>query len=123
MTQIPALASSGEYLSCNQGMALNQFNRLKRGQFTTEAYCDLHGLIESEACRYLEQFIEHHYEKGTRHILVIHGKGRRSESPYPVLKSLVNRLLRQNKSVLAFCSALPKAGGTGAVYIALKKRI
>ena len=39
----------------------------------------------------------------------------------PVLKGLTNSLLRRRKAVLAFTSARPNDGGTGAVYVLLKK--
>jgi DNA-nicking Smr family endonuclease len=38
-----------------------------------------------------------------------------------VLKVKVNAWLRQKDAVLAFCSARPQDGGTGAVYVLLKK--
>jgi len=39
----------------------------------------------------------------------------------PVLKIKVNSWLRQKAQVLAFCSARPQDGDTGAVYVLLKK--
>jgi len=50
----------------------------------------------------------------------VHGKGRRSRQPGPVLKGLVDHWLRQRDDVLAFCSARPADGGTGAVYVLLR---
>ena len=38
-----------------------------------------------------------------------------------MLKIKVNSWLRQKDQVLAFCSARPQDGGTGAVYVLLKK--
>jgi DNA-nicking Smr family endonuclease len=37
-----------------------------------------------------------------------------------VLKGMVDKWLRQRDEVLAFCSARPVDGGTGAVYVLLK---
>jgi DNA-nicking Smr family endonuclease len=39
----------------------------------------------------------------------------------PVLKGKVNHWLQQRDEVLAFCSARPVDGGTGAVYVLLKR--
>ena len=52
---------------------------------------------------------------------IIHGKGRNSEG-LPVIKNLVDRMLRQRADVLAFHSAPPAQGGTGAVLVLLKHR-
>ncbi|MGY8862749.1 MAG: Smr/MutS family protein, partial [Pseudomonadales bacterium] len=38
-----------------------------------------------------------------------------------IIKSHVNHWLQQLDAVLAFTSALPKDGGTGALYVLLKK--
>ena len=55
-----------------------------------------------------------------RHVIIVHGKGFRSQSK-PVIKPLVNHWLKQADEVLAFCSAQPQDGGTGAVYVLLRK--
>lgn len=41
-------------------------------------------------------------------------------TPSPVLKQKVNLWLRQRQDVLAFCSALRRDGGTGALYVLLR---
>ena len=50
------------------------------------------------------------------------GKGRRDDGGLPVLKNLVDRLLRQRGDVLAFHSAPATQGGTGAVVVLLARR-
>ena len=55
-------------------------------------------------------------------MLVVHGKAWGSTSDYPVIKSHVNAWLREWPSVLAFCSAATIDGGTGAVYVLLRRR-
>jgi DNA-nicking Smr family endonuclease len=52
----------------------------------------------------------------------VHGKGNGSWQKQPVLKNKLNQWLRQRDEVLAFCSARPCDGGTGAIYVLLKKR-
>jgi DNA-nicking Smr family endonuclease len=54
-------------------------------------------------------------------VRIIHGKGNTSLGKMPVLKGRVNSWLRQKNEVLAFCSARPNDGGTGAVYVLLKR--
>ena len=65
-------------------------------------------------------FMQECRQFGYRHVIIIHGKGYRSQGR-PVIKPMVNRWLRQDDEVLAFCSARPKDGGTGAVYVLLRK--
>jgi DNA-nicking Smr family endonuclease len=45
----------------------------------------------------------------------------RSKDAMPVLKNLVDRLLRQRGDVLAFRSARATDGGSGAVLVLLKR--
>ncbi len=54
-------------------------------------------------------------------VRVIHGKGLRSGARGPVLKLSVNRWLRQWDDVLAFVSAPARDGGTGALYVLLRR--
>ena len=55
-------------------------------------------------------------------VRIIHGKGRNSEARLPVLKNLVDRILRQRADILAFHSPPAAQGGTGAVLVLLEKR-
>ena len=52
-------------------------------------------------------------------IKIVHGKG--LQNGQPLIKTCVNGWLRQIPQVLAFVSALPRDGGTGAAYVLLKK--
>ena len=54
-------------------------------------------------------------------VRIIHGKGLGSGG-VPILKNLVDRLLRQRNDVLAYHSAPPAQGGTGAVLVLLRPR-
>jgi DNA-nicking Smr family endonuclease len=54
-------------------------------------------------------------------VRIIHGKGHGSHQRKPVLKGKVDHWLRQRRDVLAFCSARQADGGTGAVYVLLRR--
>ncbi|MDG6778005.1 Smr/MutS family protein [Thiomicrorhabdus sp. zzn3] len=105
-----------------KGIRLQDLSRLKKGEYPVDGQLDLHGMTEDKADQALQLFVERSYQSGKRCLIVVHGKGYNSETSAPVLKNLVNRRLRQLKSVLAFCSTLPKDGGTGSVYVLLKSR-
>lgn len=95
--------------------------RLKKGLFNKLWEIDLHGMTELEADKALSYFIAEATEHQARYLIIIHGKGYHSDVEYPILKNLVNQRLKQLETVLAFCSAQPKDGGSGAVYVFLKK--
>ncbi len=103
-----------------KGIRLQELSKLKKGEFYTQWELDLHGQTSEEADRNIQAFIYQAWSDKARYAIIIHGKGYRSENSIPVLKNLVNQRLKQIKQVLGFCSALPKDGGTGAVYVFLK---
>ncbi len=94
---------------------------LKNGQIHWEARLDLHGFRPDDARQVLCQFINKQSLNSHRCLLIIHGKGGRFGEE-PVLKNHVNHWLKQLPHVLAFHSAIPKDGGTGAVYVLLKRQ-
>ncbi len=96
------------------GKTLQKF---KRGQFVIDNSLDLHGFNLEQAEDILEDFFQDCLAQRSRYLLVIHGKGSRA-----ILKNYVNRYLEDHPKVLAFCSAKPKDGGVGAVYVLLKKQ-
>jgi DNA-nicking Smr family endonuclease len=103
------------------GIQASSLQKLRRGYFPIEAILDLHGLTSAEASNRLRQFLQDSQTAGRSAVRVVHGKGHGSIGRQPVLKSRVAQLLREITSVLAFCSARPQDGGTGAVDVLLKK--
>lgn len=97
-----------------------RFRALKNGLIAWEARLDLHGLHSDNAREALIHFIKKQIGEQKRCILIIHGKGGH-QGEEPIIKNLVNRWLPQFPEVLAFHSAIAKDGGTGAVYVLLKK--
>ncbi len=111
----------GDSLSfCRPGIQKTIFRKLKKGQYSTGAELDLHGMTMPEAQKELAEFIQSSRESNIRCVRVIHGKGYGSSNRGPRLKPMVNQWLRKRNEILAFCSARPMDGGTGAVYVLLK---
>ena len=102
------------------GVQTAVFDKLRSGNYRIGADLDLHGLTVAEARRALFRFIRHERGLGRRALLIAHGRGERSPTPAR-LKSYVAHWLEQLPEVIAFHSALPRQGGTGAVYVLLKK--
>lgn len=94
--------------------------KLRRGELPIEEELDLHGYTVNEAKIAIQDFLYECKRQHIRYIRIIHGKGYRSEQKIPVLKTHIAYWLPQLSDVLAFSSALPKDGGTGAVYVILK---
>ena len=93
--------------------------RLRRGHYATQDELDLHWADARQAEAMLREFLNHARQHGLGCVRVIHGKGLHGDSTAPVLKNLVDRLLRHRADVLAFASAPANQGGTGAVLVLL----
>ncbi|HFD87672.1 MAG TPA: DNA mismatch repair protein MutS [Gammaproteobacteria bacterium] len=116
------LQPGDELLYREPGLQPAQFRKLRRGEFRRDAELDLHGMTAENARKALALLLHEAMEEGWRCLRIIHGKGLRSSNEGPVLKTRLNTWLRQRKDILAFCSAPPRDGGTGAVYVLLRKR-
>ena len=115
----PALASGEELVFHRGGLQSPVLRKLRRGQYRVEAELYLHGMIVTEAKRALRDFLADALHARMRCVRVIHGKGLRSGHRGPVLKSTVGSVLRRIGAVVAYVSARPVDGGTGAVYVLL----
>jgi len=104
------------------GIQKRLFSRLKAGQIPVEAELDLHGFTTTLARQTLATFLAQCRQAQLRCIRIIHGKGWSSKDHRPILKTKVNSWLKQDETILAFCSATPQDGGTGAVYVLLKRQ-
>lgn len=104
------------------GLSRQTLRRLRRGEWHIQAELDLHGLTKVEAKHELAEFLHECKRRGGRCVRIIHGKGLRSPNKEPVLKHHVRHWLTQRDEVLAFVSARPVDGGSGAVVVLLKGR-
>lgn len=101
-----------------------QLRRLQRGDLPVEHTLDLHGHSEDAARRLVEDVVERLAADRWRCLLVIHGRGRRSAGA-PVLKEALPDWLtgpRCAARVMAFCTAPPELGGSGATLVLLRRK-
>lgn len=105
------------------GVQNGVFRKLRQGRYDAEARLDLHRMTTAVARRELFEFIRDSHALGIRSVIVIHGKGesRMERERSSVLKGCTNHWLRELDTVQAFHSAQPRHGGTGAVYVLLRK--
>ena len=115
----PALLGGEELVYQRPGVQPAVVRRLRRGEYRVEREIDLHGLTVAEAKQALRGFLIEALERGVRCVRIVHGKGLRSGHRGPVLKATVSAVLRRSGAVLAYVSARPADGGTGAVYVLL----
>jgi|SRR5580698_1671579 DNA-nicking Smr family endonuclease len=115
-------AFSGEDLwYAKPGVQHALMRKLRRGQFSPRAELDLHGLRSEDARVIVAEFLYGAQQRSYRCVRIIHGKGLGSGPKGPVIKQKLGGWLRQRKDVLAFCSARPVDGGSGALYVLLGK--
>lgn len=116
------LLETGEHLSYTApGVQRAVLRKLKSGKYAIQAELDLHGMTLAIAKTELGGFLVECQHRRLLCVRIIHGKGRKQADKSPRMKPAVNQWLQSNKKVLAFCSAPANDGGTGAVYVLLKR--
>jgi len=104
------------------GVQQRVLHRLTRGRIPVRDEIDLHGMRVDGARTALARFLAECERRKLRCVRIVTGKGFGSPDAAPVLKAQVDRWLRLRPQVLAFCSATVRDGGTGAVYVLLRRR-
>ncbi len=113
--------NQGAYVEfARSGLQRKVLRKLKRGDYHCTETLDLHGKTTNDAKNALTQFLNQTHAGGNSAALIIHGKGLHSGGFGGVLKQFTLDWLEQQPAVKAYCSALPKDGGTGAVYVLLR---
>jgi DNA-nicking Smr family endonuclease len=115
----PALAGGEELVFHRPGVPRSVLRKLRRGGYRIQGEIDLHGLTVAEARQALREFLSHALGSHWRCVRIVHGKGLRSGSRGPRLKGMVGSVLRRLDPVLAYVSARPVDGGSGALYVLL----
>ena len=113
------LSQDAELAYKKDGVQQGVFKNLRLGKYEIHASLNLHGQTVNQARQQLYQFIVDSHRANLRSLHIQHGKGLKEKQA--ILKSYVYQWLQNFDQVLAFHSALPQHGGTGAVYVLLKK--
>ena len=103
------------------GVDRREIRKLKRGEYSVRHRHDLHGMTGAEALASVRRFLENSRHAGHRCVCIIHGRGLHSKGNPPILKTRVREYLRSHRSVLAYTDAPGSDGGSGAVYVLLRK--
>jgi len=103
------------------GIQNGVFRKFRLGQYPIEARLDLHRMTVEQARKDVFQFIGDCVRYGLRSVIILHGKGERNPDGVALLKSYLAKWLPELTDVLAFHSAQKRHGGTGAVYVMVRK--
>jgi DNA-nicking Smr family endonuclease len=115
------LLEAGDALSYRRDeVSPRVLQRLRRGEYSAQDEIDLHHSDAGQAEVLLRGFLKDSRQAGLGCVRIVHGKGLHSDSGVPVLKNLVDRILRQRADVLAYHSAPAAQGGHGVVLALLK---
>lgn len=104
-----------------EGLQSGVFDKLRRGKYGQQASLNLARQPVEQCRQILFAWMQQAKREGLRNLLIIHGKGREDRSHANIVRSYLDRWLREFDEVQAFCSAMPHHGGSGACYVALKK--
>lgn len=115
------VGAEDELYWARNGVQDSQIRKLKAGQIPFDGSLDLHGMTVEKARATLWDFIAEATKFEVRCVRITHGKAARLDGRRPLIKSHVNTWLRQHSQVLGFVSCQPRHGGTGAVYVLLKR--
>ena len=111
-------------------MDMGAFAKLKKGKLEPEVSLDLHGMNLEQAYPALLNFIVSAHNAQKRLVLIITGKGKKSDSGYAipqrngVLRSQVPIWLKEAKLsalILQVEQAHQRHGGLGALYVYLRR--
>lgn len=124
----PLMSTSMVNLKSNDILAFRRdgvqhgvYKKLRMGRYEIDACLDLHRLTAEEARRDVYSFLSECQQFDLRVVIILHGKGDRNPEQIATLKSHLAVWLPQIDEVLAFHSAQKQHGGTGAVYVMMKK--
>lgn len=96
--------------------------RLSRGEYAVQDELDLRHAGPAQAGELLRKFLHDSRDAGATCVRIIHRGSTRPDAPGTGLADMVDRTLRQRSEVLAFHTAPPAQGGTGAVLVLLRRR-
>ena len=120
MRDVPQLSPHEIIDQHKDGVQYGVLKKLRHGEYPIQDALDLHRKTVLQARHELYWFLQRSLAKSLRLVLVTHGKGLGAETPAR-LKSHVAYWLTLAPEVVACHSAIPRHGGTGALYVLLRK--
>ncbi|MCU5775596.1 DNA endonuclease SmrA [Erwiniaceae bacterium BAC15a-03b] len=113
------LAQPLEYKA--EGIQQGVLDKLRQGKYPLDASLNLLRQPVGQCRQSLFSFMSQARKNNLRNLLIIHGKGRDDRSHANIVRSYLFRWLQQFDDVQTFCIAQPYHGGSGALYVGLRK--
>ncbi len=104
-----------------EGIQSGVLEKLRRGSYPLEGSLMLIRQSIEQSRQSVYQFINEIIRRGGRNVLIIHGKSYQESSHSNILRSYLTCWLPQFSEVQAFCVAQQRHGGSGAMYVSLRK--
>jgi DNA-nicking Smr family endonuclease len=96
------------------------YKKLRLGKYPIQARLDLHKKSLKQCRNEVVDFVKRCLSMDIRTVIIIHGKGHKSNPP-ALVKSYLAAWLEHIPEVMCAHSALSQHGGTGALYLMLRK--
>jgi len=103
------------------GVQEGVYRNLRLGRYTVDARLDLINRSPAECADEVVGFVQQCVGLGIRTVLIQYGRSRHAESHANRIKSCLNLWLPMMDEVMAYHCAQPQHGGTGAIYVLLRK--
>jgi DNA-nicking Smr family endonuclease len=111
------------YAARAPGVSRAQILELRAGKVRAEETLDLHGHTVEAGLQQLRDFLVAAHRIGRRCVLIIHGKGTRSEHGAPLREAVLGELLGALSGLVrALATAGPSDGAEGATYVMLRSQ-
>lgn len=121
VTEPPMLYGPHDLLEFRRdGVQHGVFRKLKQGSYQSESRLDLHRMFAEQAREAVFTFVRDCMTQDLRTVSIVHGKGEHSATPAK-LKNCVAYWLKAMDDVQAYTSAQPQDGGSGVLYVLLRK--
>jgi len=109
-------ADGNKSISYYHNISPKHFKRLQHGEIPYIKHYDFHHYTTEEMHQVCLNILNTAPKNDHQCILMIHGKGQHTNQQ-STLKGYLQHLLSLHPRCRAFCSAIPKDGGTGSLYV------
>jgi len=120
-TAVEPVGPNDEIGFMRPGVQTGVYKKLRLGKYPIEARLDLHRMKVAQARQEVFSFLQECLRHNVRTVLILHGKGESNPDGRGILKAFINKWLRDLPEVMAYHSAQKQHGGTGAVYVLVRK--
>ncbi len=103
------------------GFDRRRLRALRRGEIAPDLEIDLHGLRSAEARRAVRAALSEAVASGARCVLVVHGRGARSESGAVLRDALPGWLAEEPHAAAILAFAAAEGRHHGATYVLLRR--